>query len=98
MTDTAAGPGTPKARAPGRRLPRIPLWMRISGIVALILTGVLVGTMLLGASGAGEGRGGGHGGSGGQMRQMTHEGGSGVNHGSGGGHDARGDHGSGGNR
>jgi hypothetical protein len=99
MADTAADPGATGARAPSRRLlSRIPLWLRVSGFVAFILGGVLVGTMLLGASGAGKDQGGGHAGSGGQMQQMPHQGGSGSTHSSGGSHDARGDHSSGGNR
>ena len=105
MTDTMDRPGaTAQARAPRRRLlSRIPLWVRISAIIALILVGVFASSMLLGASGAGESQVGGHGGSGGQM-QTPHQGGSGSNHGAGGsphsrrGQSVGGDHRSGGGR
>lgn len=110
MTDTMDRPGaTAQARAPRRRLlSRVPLWVRISAIIALILVGVFASSMLLGASGAGESQGGGHGGSGGQM-QTPHQcgsgqGGSGSSHGAGGsphsrrGQSAGGDHRSGGGR
>jgi hypothetical protein len=55
---------------------RIPIWVRVPAIVALVLIAVIVGTMLLGAVGA---DGGGHG-SGGQI-EMTDRNGS--EHGSG---------------
>ena len=96
MTDTMDRPSaTAQARAPRQRLlSRIPLWVRISTIIALILVGVFASSMLLGASGAGESQIGGHGGSGGQM-QTPHQGGSGQggsasNHGSGSNHGAGG--------
>jgi hypothetical protein len=55
----------------------IPVWVRVPGIIALILVGVLIGTMVLGAAGAGDDRGrtGGHGGSGGAMEMRDHNGG-----------------------
>jgi hypothetical protein len=115
MTDTMSRPSATEEedRAPRRRLlSRIPLWVRISTIIALILVGVFASSMLLGASSAGKGQGGGHGGSGGQgggQMQMPHQGGfgqggSGSTHGSGGSHDSRpgqssrGSHSSGGGR
>jgi hypothetical protein len=69
---------------------RIPIWVRVSGIIALILVGVLVSTMLLGAVGDGgrPGRSGDHT----QMPGGGHGSGGGGGHGSGGG----GSHGSGG--
>jgi hypothetical protein len=111
MTDTMDRPSaTAQTRTPRRRLlSRIPLWVRISTIIALILVGVFASSMLLGASGADESQGGNHGGSGDQM-QTPHrgggsgQGGSGSNHGSGGSHDSRpgqsagGNHSSGGGR
>lgn len=36
---------------------RIPIWVRVPGIILLVLVGVLVGTMLLGAAGDGGGHG-----------------------------------------
>ena len=42
---------------------RIPIWVRVSGTIALVLVGVLVSTMLLGAAGDGGGHGSGGGGS-----------------------------------
>jgi hypothetical protein len=62
----------------------IPIWVRVPGIIALVLVGVVVSSMLLGVSSSG-GRGmGGMGSSGGhgcgdqmqqQMQQMDHNGG-----------------------
>ena len=58
----------------------IPIWVRVPGIIALVLVGVVVSSMLLGGSSSG-GRGmGGMGSSGGhgrgdQMQQMDHNGG-----------------------
>jgi hypothetical protein len=51
----------------------IPIWVRVSGIIALVLIGVVVGSLLLGRSAAGPG-GGGHGqmGQSGQMGSMAH--------------------------
>ena len=62
---------------------RIPIWVRVSGIIALVLVGVLVSTMLLGAAGDGGGPG----------RSSDHTQMPGGGHGSGGG---GGGHGSGG--
>lgn len=55
----------------------IPIWVRVPGIIALVLVGVLVGTMLLGAAGAGDERGrfGAHGSSGSAMEMRDHNGG-----------------------
>jgi hypothetical protein len=105
MTDTMDRPSaTAQPRGPRRRLlSRIPLWVRISTIIALILVGVFASSTLLGASGADESQGGSHGGSGDQM-QTPHRGGSGSSHGSGDSHDSRpgqgsrGNHSSGGGR
>lgn len=36
---------------------RIPIWVRVPGIIALILVGVLASTVLLGAAGVGGGAG-----------------------------------------
>ncbi len=49
----------------------IPIWVRVSGIIALVLVGVVVSSMLLGGTVGGTG---GHGG-GGEMRGMDHNGG-----------------------
>jgi hypothetical protein len=110
MTDTMERPSaTAQTRAPRRRLlSRIPLWVRISTIIALILVGVFASSMLLGASGADDSHGGSHGGSGEQMqtphRGGSGRGGSGSSHGSGDSHDSRpgqgsrGNHSSGGGR
>ena len=57
---------------------RIPIWARVSGIVTLVLAGVLAGSMLLGAT-----DGGGHG-TGHQSRTSVGGHGTGT-HGSGGG-------------
>jgi hypothetical protein len=38
-----------------RRLVRIPIWLRVSGIIALVLAGVLIGTMLLDSADVGGG-------------------------------------------
>jgi hypothetical protein len=70
---------------------RIPIWVRMSGIVALVLVGVLISTMLLGAAGDG----GGHEQSGHQTKMDGsggHGSGGGGSHGSsgGGGHGATG--------
>jgi hypothetical protein len=61
---------------------RVPIWVRVPGIVALVLAGVLLSSMLLNAArdGGGDGRSGGH-------TQMD----GGSNHGTG-----ASDHGSGG--
>jgi len=66
----------------GRRgwMARIPIWVRVPGIIALVLAGVLVGTMLLTVSRDG----GGHGGAGGHT-QTSGSGHTGASHGSGGG-------------
>jgi hypothetical protein len=69
---------------------RIPIWVRVSGIIALILVGVLVSTMLLDA--AGDGGGPGRSSDHTQMPGGGHGSGGGGSHGSGGG----GSHGSGG--
>jgi hypothetical protein len=103
MTDAMERPSTTaQTRSPRRRLlSRVPLWVRISTIIALILVGVFASSMLLGASGVDESPGGGHGGSGDQL-QTPHRGGSGQggsrsSHGSGGSHDSRPGQGSRGN-
>lgn len=70
-----------------RWMTRIPIWVRVPGIIALVLVGVLVGTMLLGAAGDG----GGHGaGDNPQMNSGSHSSGNGGGHGAdgGGGHPA----------
>jgi hypothetical protein len=60
----------------------IPLWVRVPAIMTLVLVGVLIGTMLLGAWGdCGHGSGGGHG-SGDQAEMRDRAGGAGG-HGSG---------------
>jgi len=57
---------------------RVPIWVRVPGIIALVLLGVVVGTMLFGASGVGGGHGSGAG-----TEMKDHEGGRGGRHGSG---------------
>jgi len=73
---------------------RIPIWLRISGMIAVLLLAVLAGTMVLNA--AGVVGGGGHGC--GDQTVMADHGGSEhsspVGHGSGGGHGSEGGHGS----
>jgi hypothetical protein len=59
---------------------RIPIWVRVPGIITLVLAGVLVSTMLLTATRDG----GGHGGAGGHT-QTSGSGHTGASHGSGGG-------------
>jgi hypothetical protein len=62
---------------------RIPIWVRVPGIIALVLVGVLISTMLLGAWGDGDGHGsGGSHGSGDEPEMME------QNRGQGGGHDS----------
>ena len=39
---------------------RIPIWVRVLGITALVLVGVVVGSMLMGVAGDGGGHGAGH--------------------------------------
>jgi hypothetical protein len=39
---------------------RVPIWARVSGIIALVLVGVLAGSMLVGATDNGGGHGTGH--------------------------------------
>jgi hypothetical protein len=62
-----------------KRGPRtgIPIWVRVPATIVLVLVALLVGTMLLGAAGAGDdrGRSGGHGRSGGEMQMRDHNGG-----------------------
>ena len=76
----------------GRRLRRVPIWVKISVVTVLVLLGVLLTSMLLGGSGlADRSPGGEHG------REMPTDGGSGGQHGT----DDRspgGDHGSGNDR
>lgn len=67
---------------------RIPIWVRVPGIIALVLVGVLVSTMLLGAARDG----GGHGGAG-DHTQTSGGGHAGGSHGSGGGGGHGGGHG-----
>lgn len=83
-----------------RRISRLPLWVRLSAVTALVLLGVLLAsTLWLGASGPADRSPGGDHGSGGEMQMDSGSGGqhgsddsgSGGDHGSGGG-----DHGSGG--
>jgi hypothetical protein len=66
---------------------RIPIWVRVPGIIALVLAGVLGSTMLLGAGGDGSGHGsGGQGGEhdpGGGMEMRDPNGGQGGAHDSG---------------
>jgi hypothetical protein len=75
--DTRATADAPHVGAKRRLRTGIPVWVRVPGIIALILVGVLIGTMLLGAAGAGDvrGRSGGHGGSGGAMEMRDYNGG-----------------------
>lgn len=87
---------TPRGDAT-RRLRRLPIWLRVSGAIALVLAGVLLTTMVLAAEGAGDR--GGHGtnhGSGGQIQMETNGGSTRGDRGSGGDHSSRGDHTSGG--
>jgi hypothetical protein len=74
---------------------RIPIWLRVSGIIALVLLAVLAGTMVLNA--AGVVGGGGHG-CGDQTVMTDHAGtdhSAPVGHDSGGGHGSAGGHGCG---
>jgi hypothetical protein len=74
---------------------RIPIWLRVSGIIAVLLLAVLAGTMVLNA--AGVVGGGGHG-CGDQTVMAEHSGtdhSSPVGHGSGGGHGSAGGQGCG---
>jgi hypothetical protein len=80
--------------APRGSVTRIPIWVRISGIIALVLVAIVVSSMLLGSSiGGGSGHGSG------AETEMTDDIGSGSGHDSGGDHSggpgAGGDHGSG---
>jgi hypothetical protein len=52
---------------------KIPIWVRVPAIIALVLVGVLITTMLLDAGGGagGHGTGGGHG-SGDEMQMTDH--------------------------
>lgn len=74
-----------------RWMTRIPIWVRVPGIIALVLVGMLLSTMLLGAAGDG----GGHGRSSDntQMNSGGHSSGNGGDHGSGGGGHPAGTHG-----
>jgi hypothetical protein len=86
-----------RSNARRRRLARVPIWVRISVITALVLVGILLSTIVLGASGVGDrDRGSGHGAAGGmELRHDPSDGTqSGGDHGAGGGHTG-GDHGSG---
>jgi hypothetical protein len=74
--------------AKGGWMTRIPVWVRVPGIIALVLVGVLVSTMLLTAS-----RGGGGHGPGGDHTQTSGGGHGGGSHGSGGGGHGGGGHG-----
>lgn len=67
---------------------RIPIWVRLSGVIALVLAGVLIATMLLYNTNVGAERSGGHGSRGGM--QMNDSDTSGDH--SGGDHRSRGDH------
>jgi hypothetical protein len=69
---------------------RIPIWVRVPGIIALVLVGVLVSTMVLGAA-----RGSGGHGSSDQTRMNGggHGPGDAGNHGAGGGGHGTGTHG-----
>jgi hypothetical protein len=82
-----------------RILSRVPIWVRLSVIVIVVLAGILLSSVLLGAASVGDRQGsrGGHG-SGAGM-EMTDQGGSsgdhsGGNHGTGGAHSG-GNHGTG---
>lgn len=94
----ANGEDMPMAK---RRLTnRIPIWIRATVIIALVLVGVLLSTMLLAAGGVSNRGSGGEHGSGGEMQmdgsggEMEMDGGSGGQHGSDDG-SSGGDHGSG---
>ena len=47
-----------RPRAKRRLFSRVPIWVRVSVITAVVLIGVRLSTMLVGASGVGERRGG----------------------------------------
>jgi hypothetical protein len=64
-----------------RLISRLPIWVRVSVITALVLVGVLLSTMLLAGVGGGV-HPGGHGSGGRMQMEMNHDG-------------SRGDHGSG---
>jgi len=67
--------------APRRRiLSRVPIWVRLSVIVVVVLAGILLSSVLLGATNVGDRQGstGGHGSDGGM--EMTDHGGSAGNH------------------
>jgi hypothetical protein len=69
---------------------RIPIWVRVPAIIALVLVGVLLSTMLLDAVGGDGGRG-----SGDETEMTQHTGGGdhgGGGHGSGSGHGSGGGH------
>ena len=63
-----------------RGLNRIPIWVRVPGIIALVLAAVLTGTTLLGAADVGDS----HGGSGDGMEMSDHNGDAGDGGGQGG--------------
>lgn len=87
--------GTEEERPIGRRrrTRRIPIWIRVSMITAVVMLGVLLGTMVLAGSGIGDRRGSAaNHGSGGEMQM--HGGGSDGDNGSTAGRDDARDHGS----
>jgi hypothetical protein len=57
-----------------RSMTHIPVWVRVPAIIALVLVGVLVGSILVGAWDDGHSSGGSHG-SGGRMETRDHTGG-----------------------
>jgi len=62
-----------------RRISRLPLWVRLSAVTALVLLGVFLASTLLGGSGPADRSPGGDHGSGGEMQMDS---GSGGQHGS----------------
>jgi hypothetical protein len=80
----------PRSEARRGLLARLPLWVRISAAIALVLVAVFAASMVLGAVGIGGDGGGGHGGGShgsGRQTQMTDRGGGdghvpGTDHGS----------------
>jgi hypothetical protein len=75
---------------------RLPLWVRVSGIVAIVLAGVFLTTMLLAASGVDDRGSSGSGHDSGDHTEMeTNDEGSGGDHGSDGDHGRPSDGGSG---
>jgi hypothetical protein len=69
----------------------IPIWVRVPGIIALVLVGVLVSAMLLNAARDGGGHGAGDGAGHGRSGDTTHTDGGGHGAGDGAGHGRSGD-------